>query len=194
MSTEKEKEYPKYPTFNPISRQNGNNTSHILNKKNVVYEIIYKPNENIDWKKKKLDELKKYNFLWGDDEEYSGKEFRIFGKKFVKRNKYTCKIIYNNKEYELKEYFKEIDNNYQDKNIIKLKFIIIIDIIDMSEMFYGCYHLISFSEYSKDKIYQHINYSKDIISESNYYSSLSEEDKFNSFYNSNGKQLPFYND
>ena len=174
--------------FSSISRQNGNITPHILSKKNVIYEIIYKPNENIDWKKEELGKLQ-----LDDDKEYSGDEFRIFGKKFVERNKYTCKIIYNNKQYELKEYFKEIDNNYKDKNIIKLKLIEIVDIIDMSEMFYGCYHLISFSEYLEENYYQQINYSKDILSESNYSSSLSEEDKLNTFYNNNIIQLSFYN-
>ena len=191
MSKEEEKEYS---FFNSISNQNGNTTPHILSKKNVIYEIIYKPNENLDWKKRKLAVLKEYNYiLLDDDKEYSGNEFRIFGKKFVKRNKYKCKIIYNNKQYELKEYFKEIDNNYKDKDIIKLKLIEIVDIIDMSEMFYGCYHLISVSEYSKENSYQKINDSKDILSESNYSSSLSEEDKLNTFYNNKSKQLSFYN-
>ena len=43
---------------------------------------------------------------------------RIFGEKFVNKNKYKCKIIYKNQEYELKEYFEDIDNNYKNKEEI----------------------------------------------------------------------------
>ena len=74
-----------------------------------------------------------------------------------------------------------------------MKLIVIDDIIDMNEMFYGCYRLISVSEYSKEIISQHINYSKDINYDSNSYSFVSEEDKFNTFYHNNSKQLPDYN-
>ena len=69
MSKEEEKEYS---IFNSISNQKGNTTPHILSKKNVIYEIIYKPNENLDWKKEKLGKLQ-----LDDDKEYSGNEFRI---------------------------------------------------------------------------------------------------------------------
>ena len=40
---------------------------------------------------------------------------KIFHKDFVDRNKDKCKIIYKNKEYELKEYFEDVDNNYKNK-------------------------------------------------------------------------------
>ena len=36
-------------------------------------------------------------------------KIRIFGDKFIKRNMYKYKIIYNNKEYKLKEYFEDIE-------------------------------------------------------------------------------------
>ena len=179
MSNEEEKEYS---IFQFISNQN----------KNILYEIIYKPNENINWKKKELNELKKYNYFYlGTDKEYSGNEFRIFGKKFVEKNKKACKIIYNNKQYGLKEFFNEIDISYKDKNIIKLKLIAFVDIIDMSEMFYGCYHLLSVSEYSKKNSYKQIEDSKNIGSEPNYNPSLPEEDNYNTFYQNYSSQLPF---
>ena len=51
-------------------------------------------------------------------------KLRIFGNIFVKNNKDKCKIIYNNIEYELKEYFEEIDNNYNKQDLITFKLII----------------------------------------------------------------------
>ena len=44
-------------------------------------------------------------------------KIKIFGSQFVYYNKDKCKIIYNNKEYELTEYFDNIDNELK----IKLK-------------------------------------------------------------------------
>ena len=40
------------------------------------------------------------------------KIIRIFGSTFVANNKQKCKIVYNNEEYELKEYFNDIDEIY----------------------------------------------------------------------------------
>ena len=109
-------------------------------KKYICYEMIYKPNENKEEKKEKM---KYYKFI--DKKEYTGELLRIFGRYFVKHNKNNCRIIYKNKIYKLKEYLEEIDNNnYGD--IIKLKLIIFNNIINMKEMFYGCYHLTSISE------------------------------------------------
>ena len=80
-----------------------------------------------------------------DDIDEVGLVFRIFGEKFVKINSNKCKIIYKNKKYKLKEYFKEIDDNCEDKDIIKLKLLGVKNIIDMNRMFFKCYHLISVS-------------------------------------------------
>ena len=73
-------------------------------KKYICYEMIYKPNENKEEKKEKMEffELEK---------EYTGELLRIFGSYFVKHNKNNCRIIYKNKLYKLKEYLEEIDNN-----------------------------------------------------------------------------------
>ena len=84
--------------------------------------------------------------------EYEEDILRIFGKKFVKSNKKRCQIIYNNKKYELREYLEEIDNNYnREAEEIKIKLIIMNTLENMREMFYGCYHLTSVSEYKKEK-------------------------------------------
>ena len=61
---------------------------------------------------------------------------KILDEKFIKRNKNKCKIIYNNKIYELKEYFEDIDINYNHKDLIKFKLLFIHNIIDMSYMLY----------------------------------------------------------
>ena len=119
---------------------------------NFGFEIIYKPNENKKEKIEKIKNLKKqFNFFLDTDKEYSGDVLRIFGKKFVKHNKNKCILIYNNKKYELKEYFEEIDNNYKNKDIIKIKLYGINNISDMSRIFYGCYYLTSVLDYPKRK-------------------------------------------
>ena len=109
--------------------------------KNILYEIIYKPNEDKKEKKEKMKNFKRdYNFNLDNAIEYSEDILRIFGKKFVKNNKNKCRIIYENKKYKLADYLEEIDNNYKIKNIIKLKLYEANNISDMSYMFYGCYH------------------------------------------------------
>ena len=70
---------------------------------------------------------------------------RIFGKKFVKNNKYKAKIIYNGNEYELKEYFEDIIHD-DDKYEIRLTLRILEDIIDLGGMFSGCDCLYSFPD------------------------------------------------
>ena len=67
---------------------------------NEEIEIIYKL--EIDENKDK------------DDEDYEelNSRIRIFGSTFVANNKQKCKIVYNNEEYELKEYFNDIDEIY----------------------------------------------------------------------------------
>ena len=71
---------------------------------------------------------------------------KIFGSEFVKNNKNNCKIIYENKEYELQEYIN-IKNNKKEKIEIKLKGIN--KVTDMSYMFYECQSLSSLPDISK---------------------------------------------
>ena len=110
------------------------------NSENYIYiEIIYKPNEKNEDK------------------------VRIFGENFINNNKQKCSIIYNEKEYQLKEYFEEIDDSYNHKDQIILKLKIISQIMDISYMFYECNTLFSFS----DILFFNNDNSKDTISESN---------------------------
>ena len=66
---------------------------------------------------------------------------KIFDSEFVNNNKNNCKILYENKEYELMEIF-QIDNiKNKEKLIIKLKGIK--KITNANKMFYECFHLYS---------------------------------------------------
>ena len=108
-------------------------------KKYIYIEIEYKPNEKNENK------------------------VRIFGTNFINNNKEKCLIIYNEIEYQLKEYFEEIDDNYNHKDQIIFKLKIISQIMDISYMFKECNTLFSFS----DILFFNNDNSKDTISESN---------------------------
>ena len=158
------------------------NIANHTSSNNILYNIIYKPNENKKEKKEKIKNFKmEYNFILDDVKEYSEDILRLFGKKFVKKNKNKCRIIYENKKYRLKEYLEEIDNNYKNKNIIKLKLYEINNISDMSYMFYGCYHLFSVSEYQKWSFEDNLNNTKVIFSEDDLFLSLYEEKKMDNY-------------
>jgi len=70
------------------------------------------------------------------------KSVKIFGKKFVDNNRNNCKIIYNNKNYELTEYFGDY-NIQKNENVLRLILRKTDEISDMSYMFFGCSSLIS---------------------------------------------------
>ena len=59
--------------------------------------------------------------IFGGKARIFGVKTRIFGENFVKRNMNKFKIVYNNKEYSLKEFFEEIDNNCELWKEIKFK-------------------------------------------------------------------------
>ena len=66
-----------------------------------------------------------------------------------KYNKYKCKIIYKNKDFELKEWLKDIDKNCNYKELIKLKLKFFNNNIDVSHLFEGCNKLLSVLEVVK---------------------------------------------
>ena len=74
---------------------------------------------------------------------------KIFGADFVKENKNECKIIYNTKEYELKEYIEDIDKNYEHNKSIKIILIINVNITKLNSMLYDCKYFISIKFISK---------------------------------------------
>ena len=71
-----------------------------------------------------------------------GSQIKLFGSDFVKRNKKKCKIIYNEKEYDLMEYFT-FDNN----DSIKIQLRINNNITDISHMLDECKELLSLAIY-----------------------------------------------
>ena len=63
---------------------------------------------------------------------------RILGKSFVEKNKDKCYIEYQGAIHDLKEYFEEIDNNYNHQDM-KVFFLIGVNKIkDMSYLFADC--------------------------------------------------------
>ena len=74
---------------------------------------------------------------------------RIFGDDFVNNNIYKCKIIYEEGEYELKEYIEDIDQEYDNKEEFEIKLKGINNITNMSYMFSECESLSSLPDISK---------------------------------------------
>ena len=66
------------------------------------------------------------------------KNVRIFGKEFVKNNKDKVYIEYKDAKYELKEYFEDIDENYNHNDEISFVLRGINNITDMSYIFANC--------------------------------------------------------
>ena len=64
----------------------------------------------------------------------------------MEKNKDKCKIIYNEKEYDLILYFK-LDNNYNHNGHLKIRLIINNNITDISGMFFECNELLSITDY-----------------------------------------------
>ena len=74
---------------------------------------------------------------------------RLFGKSFVKLNKYRYRIIYNNKIKEIQEFFENINEKYKNKEMLSIKLRIFNNIINGNSMFKGCNSLISISNLSE---------------------------------------------
>ena len=87
---------------------------------------------------------------------------KILDNTFIMNNKDKAKIIYNNCEFDLKEYFEDIDKNHKEK----VKFLLCLskNIKNMSYIFNGCKSLISinyvFNYLANDKINSKIECSK----------------------------------
>ena len=96
---------------------------------------------------------------------------RIFDGYYVKKNKNRAKIIFNNREYPLKEYFEEIDKNYKPREKIVIILKCFHNILNFNSMFLKCTNLLSMSEYSKIDKEQYISVQKsdeNLYNQSNY--------------------------
>ena len=71
---------------------------------------------------------------------------RIFHLSFVNNNKNNCNIIYNGKQFEITEYFDDIDINYNHNSPIEFLLKIKNNIKDLSYMFCNCETLLSFND------------------------------------------------
>ena len=74
-------------------------------------------------------------------------KIQIFGNNFVLNNKNKCFIIYENREFELMEFF-ELKNNAHN-NILKIKLIDINNFTNLESMFYNCFSLIYLPDITK---------------------------------------------
>ena len=72
---------------------------------------------------------------------------RILSADFVSKNRDKFKLIFKRKEYYITEYIKDIDSNYNKKNILLLKLKQTKDVTDISNMFYKCKSLVSLSSH-----------------------------------------------
>ena len=86
------------------------------------------------------------NMIYNINRNIMEENIQIFGYKFVKNNKNNCKIIIDNKEYEITEKYniKQFKNN-----ILNIKLEGINNITDISSMFEGCSSLSSLPDISK---------------------------------------------
>ncbi len=114
-------------------------------------------------------------------------KIRLFSDYFVKTNRDKSKIIYNEKEYEIAEYF-EIDNNLNNDNIIKILLKINNNITDISNMFNGCETLLSFRDISNLNDCNNVNKSLNNNESNNYIdesNNRSEDEENENIYNDN---------
>ena len=93
----------------------------------------------------------------------SQNNYRIFGNKFVSKNKGKCKIVYKNKVYQLTEYLNDIVksfyrktkfNLYRSHRLTKLK--VIYYITNFYGMFMGCNQLLLIKDNTKLKVEKEI--------------------------------------
>ena len=114
-------------------------------------------------------------------------KIKLFSDYFIENNKDKCKIIYNEKEYEIAEYF-EIDNNLNNDNIIKIQLKIDNNITDISYMFDDCETLLSFRDISNLNDCNNVNKSLNNNESNNYIdesNNRSEDEENENIYNDN---------
>ena len=113
-----------------------------MNDKNLYYNM---EKDNIDKEQKQNKGNNQINdeilIIYKIDPKNNG-TIKIFDKDFINNNKKNCKFIYEDKSYELTEYFN-LSNYKIDTDIFKIKLKGINNITNMSYMFCGCSSLIN---------------------------------------------------
>ena len=124
-----------------------NNFNEKENKQNILDEITIKyAKKNTFIEEDMYVKEKKFYFFKDFGETIS--ENKIFGEKFVEFNKNICKLIVDNKEYELCSYLK--DKNIElNKDIFEIKLKGLNKVSDISYMFCGCLSLLSITGIDK---------------------------------------------
>ena len=74
----------------------------------------------------------------------NNKNVRIFGADFVKNNKNICKILFNNKEEDLQNYYEDINKDYNHKDEFNIVLKGLNEVTNMGSMFSRCIYLSSF--------------------------------------------------
>ena len=129
-----------------------------INKAGIIEDLNYIVNENhLSNKFKRILDI--YNNMSTKDarelsiiynineDKKKQKKLKLFSKHFVKNNKSFCKMILDNKEYELLE---EINvENYMKNKTLEIKLNGISNVTNMSNMFRGCDSLISLPDISE---------------------------------------------
>ena len=107
------------------------------------------------------------------------RKIRLFGRQFVSRNGNKCKLVIDNKKLDLLE-FIEIDNiskHLVNKNIFKLRLLVINEINDCSKMFCDCKSLLRFQKESKKNINKKFNQNDiDLFVDKNQFYKFKNED------------------
>ena len=122
--------------LNIYNKIKGNNSYFICQKNENHNDIGIDNNNEI----KTLKELK-YKIKENDS------KIKVFGKNFVKNNKDKCKIICQNKSYDLSEYF-DLSDYDKNKDILEIKLEGINNVSNMSYMFNRCQALDSLEDIS----------------------------------------------
>ena len=102
-------------------------------------------------------------------DEANEENVRIFGKRFVNRNRDKCIIIYKDVIFELKEFFEDINIAYNHKDEFTIKLRIYKTITDLSYMFAECFSLVSIREISDSKDTSSIKTDTNIEMDDGYY-------------------------
>ena len=128
----------------------GNNFNKLLDLYNEINGDNKRTNEINNEINENINEINEDYIIINYKLNMKNEKLRIFGKYFVRNNKNKCKIIYENKEYNLCEYLNDINNEYNNNdNIITIKLKDYNNIIDMSYMFCECTQLYSLPNISK---------------------------------------------
>ena len=118
-----------------INKQKYINYFHYINIKECLYYLRNKYKNNIGYI------IANYNINENET------KIKIFGNKFIMNNRNICNIIYEDINYDLREFIEL--KNIRRKELLEIKLIGINNIIDASYMFSGCDSLNSLSNLSE---------------------------------------------